>query len=497
MEALLKRRYCIDATSPALGDNLAELLRIIKPLVGTSKPKADDASISRTLPGRSAVLLGTPGAPQVAREPMGPFQAAIQIARIIQAGVISEVGIIIANRGNQTLQRVEIELVGSALQKSQRKVVDYLPSQTQAQLEFEIVPAEIGTGVLRLNIRGLDDTMVFAYSGAQSVRISNSGDETIVASRARRLRAHDSESEGVTRAKMDVRQPEAPSIDLPGDFKPLELVMDYAHSLQAELILRERPTLAIPFGFLGQRQDGTLLILEPLDGPSTLPHQEIRISARPTFVLGRSREEADFLLWFWPRNEIHDTKTLRISKKHCLLELEGESIVVRSSGAAFSTLDDQSVNPLGVRLENRGILSVAGNYFLELQHVQSQIVGPLVVSNLEEWKGPLTEIKSIGLGCVRLRPVTPHVLPQHSVWLLSEGTFGTSPSNPIVFNLQDLAEIQGRFHYFQGSFWIENSVDNGAVQLDNQTVKTGSIVPLVSGKTLKLGGQRFHPKIIA
>jgi hypothetical protein len=67
----------------------------------------------------------------------------------------------------------------------------------------------------------------------------------------------------------------------------------------------------------------------------------------------------------------------------------------------------------------------------------------------------------------------------------------------LVIDLPGLAEIQGRFRHYQNCFWLENSVDNGAVVIDSHVVKPRAIVPLVTGKIIKLAGVRFLPRITA
>jgi predicted component of type VI protein secretion system len=55
-----------------------------------------------------------------------------------------------------------------------------------------------------------------------------------------------------------------------------------------------------------------------------------------------------------------------------------------------------------------------------------------------------------------------------------------------------LDEIQGRFHYYRGCFWLENAVANGAVTVNGRALPAGSIVPLTTGMTLVLGNTQLR-----
>ena len=502
MELLLRRRYCISALRPPLETSLEELHRIIKPFANQSRKNVIvEASISRTLPARAAILAEPPSATP-SREPMGPFQAAIDCPRVVEQGATGELEVIVANQGLKILEEVEVELYGETLSAPAKEIIPDLLPGTQARLSFSIQPLGPSVCVLHVSIRGYDSVTKFAYHGSQSLAVSGSGEQTIVASGVQgKPPALELHHAGVTRATMTFAHAEEeapPTITLPDNFKPMPLTLDYAHSLDAEVVDKSQSSLAIPFAFLGQREDGTLLTLERLDEPSPLPHQEIRINARPAFVLGRSREEADFLLWFWPRNEIHDTKTLRISKKQCTLVLErGECRIRDTATASITTYEDVSLTDTSAILKRRGVLNLSGNYRLEISKLDSAKGAPLSISNLESWKGPLSTDAAKASGCVSFKAASANVLPQSAVWLLSEGTFGTSQANALVFDLPGLAEIQGRFRYYQGCFWLENGVDNGAVVIDNHVVKAGTIVPLMTGKIIKLAGVRFSPRIRA
>ncbi len=215
--------------------------------------------------------------------------------------------------------------------------------------------------------------------------------------------------------------------------------------------------------------------------------------ARPSFNLGRSREESDFLLWFWPRNEANDQKTRRISKKHCVLSARETKLYAGSGGGVNRiTFNGQEITDAeGEPLGHRGILAFGGIYFLDVTPFPSDAPDGPAIANLRQWSGPAAADTPKVRGSVRFLPMTPQVFPQNSTWFFTDGTFGTSRSNPVIVDLKGLAEIQGRFHHHLGCFWIESTANNGAVQLDNLKLEPGFILPLVDGQVLKLGAEKF------
>jgi predicted component of type VI protein secretion system len=66
-----------------------------------------------------------------------------------------------------------------------------------------------------------------------------------------------------------------------------------------------------------------------------------------------------------------------------------------------------------------------------------------------------------------------------------------------MLDVEGIAEIQGRFHYDQGFFWIESVIDNDAVQVDDLKLERGQIVPLRQGMRVRLGDQDYRVGIEA
>ena len=225
-----------------------------------------------------------------------------------------------------------------------------------------------------------------------------------------------------------------------------------------------------------------LLRLEP-ESPPEEPFQDIRIVARPGFHVGRSREESDYVAWFWPRNDVHDTKTRRISKKHCTFLRDGATIAIRSTASgSITTFDghDLAVAETLV-LDGIGTLNLSGIYEVAVARFPSTLAGPTPSPHEESPRGS-----------VSFAARSPHALPQRALWILTDGSFGSNAANPLPLDLPGLAEIQGRFHHDQGLFWIESVVDNSAVEVDGVTLLRGQIAPLGQGMRVRLGGQAFQ-----
>ena len=287
---------------------------------------------------------------------------------------------------------------------------------------------------------------------------------------------------------------------LPEYLEPLTLSFDYEIPVEAADRAEASRELQILPHFLKRTTAGQKLVLQPVQSSPELPHQELRLVARPRFILGRSPEEADCLLWFWPRGEIQDNKTRRLSKKHCALSLEDGRISVSNlATASLITLDGQDLPVPGeTPLGHRGVLNLSGIYFLEVIHTPARPGSEPDIANLSDWVGtaPPAPLPT-ATGSVRFVPLTPHVLPQDAVWLFTDATFGSSKANPLALKIDGLDEIQGRFHYYRGCFWVENLANNGGLHVDGHALAPGRIAPLTHGQPLRLGNCDYRAAITA
>ena len=276
-------------------------------------------------------------------------------------------------------------------------------------------------------------------------------------------------------------------LELKDNFDPLDLELDYQLSLDSLTIAEKRleQTVSIPRAFLHVAKPGLSLKLTP----DSHPDDTLTLISRPLFRIGRSRQETDFASWFWPRTAANDEKTKRISKVQVIGEVRGGAVFFRDSGSSNGstyngvTLDAEH----GLPIDRRGLLSLATEYTLDVLHGPSRFEKRAPsISNINKWSGP-AEDNSPRLGAVRFLPTVCELTPFHSVWLLSDGEFGTSNSNSVIIRDENLAEIQGRFFHYRGCYWLENAVDNGAISIDDHILDAGAVAPLTSGQRLSFG----------
>jgi hypothetical protein len=283
-------------------------------------------------------------------------------------------------------------------------------------------------------------------------------------------------------------------VELPPLFESLDMTLDHEVDADLKKAVSSVWPLRVPEAAKTKLSPATMLKLEPMQASPLIPYQDVRLVARPFFTLGRSREESDFVTWFWPRNEIHDVKTRRISKKHCAVSVVAEEICLSNIATMGRTIFDgeEVPNSGGVRLGSGGTLDLSGIYFLEVTRFPSVSAAGPKISNLSRFADLPVEEKAAATGSVRFLAVTPHVLPQSATWLLTDATFGASRANAVSLKWDGMAEIQGRLHHYLGTFWLENLVNNGAVQVDGSDLSPGLITPLASGQTVQLGGKQFR-----
>jgi len=292
-------------------------------------------------------------------------------------------------------------------------------------------------------------------------------------------------------------------LTLPPNFVDVELALDYEQSLRdiVEFESQDAGMLHIPKPFLAQVQEGALLKLSPAAFTEGGTLRPLVISSRRQFKFGVKSDAVDFLTWFMPRSEDNDLKTKRISRWHCSLEWRDDGLwIVDNNSPNHTTFDrEQVLHTTPVTFARRGLLGLAGTYYIDMIPFESENPqGPRIV-NLSAWKGPAAGKIPPPAGCVRLDPKSSDPAKRDSVWLLADGKFGVSRSNPIVLDVPGLAETQGRLHYWRGCYWLENTMDNGAVRIMGHTLKSNQIVPLTNGQTVELGSPRtpFRVEILA
>jgi hypothetical protein len=505
MEFHIGRRHWLEAYQPPLEKHLDYLARAVRDVLKGPDGEAVRSTESEgTLPNTPTIApqVETAVPPTVSRGE-GPLGVLLNFNHLLISGYPSTFEIIVENRGAHPLEQIEIVMESRGLEQAARKSITQLPlGQSQRHL-LEIEPIRSGNFVLQATIKCQEESKQLSLVGPRSLRINEAPKAADILSGMVQLKSNSDEAALAAEGRGSLAALIPPgsirtlndllNLELPDAFEPLELTLDYEVSMRAlaEEEASGHTRLQIPGVFLKEAAPATLLRLEPMEAGSTEP--EVRLVAHPTFTLGRGREESDYLLWFWPRSEGNDQKTRRISKKHCFFTTREAKLYVGTTGTNRSVFDGREVNSNGSEpLDRRGILAVAGVYFLDVTPFRSDAPQGPKISNLGNWQGPAaTENGPTPGGSVRFLPMTRSVLPQNSTWLFTDAAFGTSRSNPVILDIKDLAEIQGRFYHYLGCFWIETTARNGAVHLDGAKLEPGFIAPLVGGQILKLGGKRF------
>ena len=508
MEFHIGRRHWLDAYTRPIERHLDLLARAVHDILHPS----ENAAVPATTLGTESTLIPPPGRradalilPRATQDET-PLRALLNFNHVVVAGYPSTFEMIVENPGaSAVLKQIEIVMESRGLEQPSRKTIPRLgPGQSQRHL-FEIEPIRSGNFALQCTIKCQEDVKQIALVGSRSLRINESPSTSNVAINMKDLKGNSAGAEtsagslasaGTVHTLNDLL-----NLELPEDFEPLELTLDYEVSMRA-LAQEEagaRNRLQIPGSFLSQAQEGTLLKLEPVAAAGQAAGPEIRLVARTDFSLGRGREEVDFLTWFWPRSEANDSKTRRISKKHCILALRGPKIFVRDNETSNHTAlgGQELTSKEGEPLERRGILKIANVYSLDVTPFPSNAPEGPTIANIRNWSGKQEETPAMLRGSVRFIAMSSQVLPQNSAWLLTDGAFGTSRANPIIVDAKGLAEIQGRFYYLLGGFWIESAVNNGAVHINGAKLEPGFIVPLASGQTVKFGEMNYRVSVTA
>src|SRR5205823_13707628 len=98
-------------------------------------------------------------------------------------------------------------------------------------------------------------------------------------------------------------------------------------------------------------------------------------------------------------------------------------------------------------------------------------------------------------GCVRFMPINSEIALQNALWIFSDANFGRSKLNPLVLDLPGIEEVEGRFHYYRGCFWIESLKGGTSVSVDEHKLTACEIVPLVNGARAVIGKTVFRATV--
>ena len=242
---------------------------------------------------------------------------------------------------------------------------------------------------------------------------------------------------------------------------------------------------------------GAVLRLSPIPEGAA---RGVCLVARSVFRFGRSRQTADFVTWFWPRNPHNDEKTARLGKVQAVAELRRGRIALRDGdgkrpSANGSQFDDSHLfADEDTIVHERGTLVLGGDYRVEIIPIDRPHESELRIGNIHEWFGPATRPRE-ARGAVRFQPANSVPVLHDAVWVFSEASFGAGPGNAVILDVPGLAETAGRFHFHRDCFWVETTGAAGTVRVDDTALHPGEIAPLATGQTLRIGGVDFRVEI--
>jgi hypothetical protein len=440
-----------------------------------------------------------------------PLRFSLQFNKAIVAGYSSTIAIRIENRASVPLENLDLSLESNALASRTGRTYRRVPPGYTARDLLEIEAVKGGNFVLRCrvtfthgdtlyNLRGTTQFTVNVVPRDQGLNINISDIQVVRGGQAANAGL------GSEFAPVNISNLVPPgtiqtlndllNYSLPEDFSPVALELDYEVSQSAvqRIDAATESRWNIPKQFLGCVQSGVKLALDPVEKGNGFV-RGIRLIARPEFKLGRAREEADFLTWFWPRSKDRDEMTRRLSRVHVIGSIEAGRILIRDAHSTNeSTFEGHPLKPeQNDEIDQRGTLILGHEYALDVTPYPSTLSDSLSIDNVRLWSGP-APAQPIAHGCVRFIPTNSDIALFDALWLFTDANFGTSRLNPLVLDLPGVAEVEGRFHYYRGSFWIE-AFEGAAVRVGNFLLRPKEIVPITDTQPIVIGSTAFRVKV--
>ena len=505
--------HWLDAFPAPIEHHVDKLTALIRSLTDVTLKPAPQPSEARTVP--------TPSIPppqneiasviresrkELAQDTSLPLRLFLQFNKAIVAGYSSTIAIRLENRASDPLENLDLTLESNGLVSSPCKAYRQLPPGAVSSDLLEIEALKGGNFVLRClarfsqgnslyNLRGTSQFTVNVVPGDQSVLI-NVRDIQV---------ARGAQTPGAESLKFSSLVPPGAittlndllNYSLPEDFSPSPLELDYEISqaaVQRMDAVGDRGR-SIPRQFLGSVQSGTRLILDPpADAGGFI--RGIRLVARPQFKLGRSREEADFLTWFWPRSPDHDAMSRRLSRVHVIGSVEDGKILIRDAGSTNeSTFEGHPLlSEQNNRIEQRGTLILGHEYALDVTPCPSALPEGLHIDNIRLWSGPPGATEPPMRGCVRFLPTNSEIALYDALWLFTDANFGASRLNPLVLDLPGVSEVEGRFLHYRGNFWIE-AFEGANIRIGSVLLHPKEIVPITDTQPIVFGNTAFKVQI--
>ncbi|MEY2559844.1 MAG: hypothetical protein QOG51_259 [Verrucomicrobiota bacterium] len=445
------------------------------------------------------------------RPEVPPLALWLNFPRALVAGYGSIVEARIENVGKESLEHLSVMIESNGLAEGIEVMCRHIGPGNWTKKQIELTPAKAGNFVLRCNVKSARASQAFAFRGGVPITINvvpDAGNFVFNLSDVQLVRGGGGSSGVAPEFKpMNIGQLVAPgairslndllNLSFPESYGKVPLELDYEVSqvVISQFAAPKSSAWTIPKPFLDRVQSGTKLRLEPVEGtPEEV--RAIHLVARTEFNLGRSRDDADFLTWFWPRSRQNDERTKRLSKVHVTATQAGEKLMLRDAGSANrSTFEG---HPLAFTdedvLDQRGTLVLGNEYHIDITPLDSTLTGELHVTNGAKWDGP-PEYEVPLRGAVRFLPINSEFALRNAVWIFTDANVGCSRLNAIVLDAPGAVEVEGRFHYYRENFWIEALETGNGIAVDGYDLAPRDIVPLVDGSDVTISGVTFRAAI--
>jgi hypothetical protein len=435
----------------------------------------------------------------------------LNFPRALVVGYGSIVEAKIENTGRESLENLSLLLESNGLAESIEVLCRHIGPGNWTRKQIEITPAKAGNFVLRCNVKSARAAQAYAFRGGVPITINvvpdpanvvfNLGDmqlnrggggSTGLAPEFKPMNIGQLVAPGAIRSLNDLL-----NLSFPESYGKVPLELDYEVSQVAisQSAAPKSSAWTIPKAFVNRVQTGTRLKLEPVEG-TTPDIRALHLVAREEFHLGRSREDADFLTWFWPRSRQNDERTKRLSKVHVTATRAGDKLMLRDAGSANrSTFEG---HPLAFIdddvLAQRGTLILGHEYHIDVAPFGSTLTGELRLANGGLWDGP-PEYEAPLRGAVRFMPINSELALRNAVWIFTDANIGCSRLNAIILDAPGAAEVEGRFHYYRDNFWVESLETGNGIIVDGYELKPRDIVPLVDGSEVTIAGVTFQSSV--
>jgi len=450
-------------------------------------------------------------AEQLNRSEIPALSLWLNFPRALVAGYGSILEAKIENTGGESLEHLSVLLESNGLAESIEVMCRHIGPGNWTRKQIELTPIKAGNFVLRCNVKSTRAAQAYAFRGGVPITINvvpdpanfvfNIGDiqcirggggSTGLAPEFKPMNIGQLVAPGAIRSLNDLL-----NLSFPESYGKVPLELDYEVSQVAisQSAAPKSSAWTIPQAFLDRVQTGTRLRLDPAEGTSP-DMRALYLVARDEFHLGRSREDADFLTWFWPRSGQNDERTRRLSKVHVTATRAGDKLMLRDAGSANrSTFEG---HPLSFTdddvLAQRGTLILGHEYHIDVAPFDSTLTGELRVANGPSWEGP-PEYEAPLRGAVRFMPINSELALRNAVWIFTDANIGCSRLNAIILDAPGAAEVEGRFHFYRDNFWIESLESGNGIAVDGYELKPRDIVPLVDGNEIAIAGVTFHATV--